>query len=179
MINLNYLLNMKKTILKGWHRPIGLPAFLCPIGHLGEEKKKSIKRKVVFQDSCRYDLKNENQYDWNKLFGVCFSILGIHMDSVRFGWRYNLQKGIIEICIIIYKDGLVQRLQVAEIDIDKEIDLEISIERVNNQIEVFFFVENLHVGGIVLAPSSVWYFGCGFYFGGDERAPHKISAKFN
>ena len=171
---------MKKTIFKGFHRPIGIPAFLCPIGHLRKGASLDLHRKVIFQDNCAYDLHNVDQYDWNKIYGVCFGILGIHKNSVRFGWRYNTNTQLIEICVIVYRPNRdPQRYQVAEIPFNKEVLLEINMQRMDNDIDVFFRVEGMHVGGVTLAPDSFFYYGCGFYFGGNCRAPHKMSIKIN
>ena len=168
---------MKKTILKGIHRPIGLPAFLCPMGKLRE--RLSIKRKVTFNENCIYIFDDEDQWDWNKLFGVCFSITGIHQNSARFGWRYNPQIGMIELSTIVYKNGNPVRNAVANIAPNEEVKLEIKFDKFNDEVEVYFFVEDMYVGEALLKPNSFRYYGCGFYFGGNKVAPHKMSIKIN
>ena len=77
----------KKTILKGFHRPIALPAFLNDMGMMPVASTKTLTRRVKFHPNCAYDLKNNKQGDWNKLFGVCLGWDGIHKESIRFGWR--------------------------------------------------------------------------------------------
>lgn len=168
---------MKKTICKGRHRPFGFPAFLCPMGIL--RKEKSIKRTVTFNDNCIYVFDDDDQYDWNKLFGLCFGITGIHNNSARFGWRYNTKIGMFEIGTLVYKDGVPNREAVADIAPGEEIHLKIKFVRMKDNIEVYFFVEDMYVGETCLNPSSFMYFGCGFYFGGNKVAPHKITANIS
>lgn len=47
-------------------------------------RPKAIRRNVIFSQESKYDLQSEDQQDWNKLFGISFSI-NSHKQSARFG----------------------------------------------------------------------------------------------
>lgn len=167
---------MIKTIFKYFHRPIfQLPAFLCPIGSLKNNEALNLSKSVKFKPNCAYNLNNAKQRDWNKLFGVCFGIVGIHKTSVRFGWRYREDLDLIELCVIIYRENQKPiRETVAYLNIDFEYNLEISILRKDNSYKVYFKTFGVDVYNIILDCNSSHYYGCGFYFGGKSRAPHKM-----
>lgn len=170
----------KKTIFKGFHRPIGLPAFLFPMGYAKDLKTISLKKTVKFYPSCAYDLQSGKQGDWNKLYGVCFGITGIHKNSIRFGWRYNAKKNTVELCSIVYDKGIPSRKYLSEHDLplnaEANFEIKYSITPRGN-LEFKFIVNDqcADTGHIENLPTN-FYFGCGFYFGGTSRAPHKISA---
>ena len=44
-----------------------------------------------------YDLKDEDQYDWNKLAGITFTPWRPDRNSSMVVWRYNLQNGTFEV----------------------------------------------------------------------------------
>lgn len=83
------------TIHKGRHyaRPVGLKLY-TPSTVL-------LTQTVTFNSSCRYDLHFRYQLDINKLFGVGYFPTH-HVNSVRFGWRYDLDKDMIEILAYCY-----------------------------------------------------------------------------
>jgi len=95
---------MIKKILKGFH--LAKNDFTYPMVHSGLMNKK-----VTFTDSCRYILDNEDQKDWNKLFGFSFGFFPLfkqymqHQNSFRIGWRYNPESDKIEITPYYYIDG--------------------------------------------------------------------------
>lgn len=174
---------MKKTIFKGFHRPIQLPAFLSPMGFLVTDKYYTFSRKIKFHENCAYNLKTDKQYDWNKLFGVCLGIRGIHKNSIRFGWRYNIFKNSIELCTIVYKDGeKPQRTLIQDADLLLGGEATFTIKMHINPygvLEYAFHLNNMLVSnGNLGVMGCLMYFGCGFYFGGESKAPHKISATY-
>lgn len=97
--------------------------------------KKSFSWKVRFTDSCRYDLKSDDQFDTNKLCGVGYLLGWHHMkadggkwmlgpipwihhnDSARFGWRYWPKLDRIELMAYCYVNGyrVIQNLDFCEI----------------------------------------------------------------
>ena len=176
----------KKTILKHFHRPIGLPAFLSPMGRLNlkSQECRYFRRKITFTPSCAYNLGDDDQYDWNKLYGLCFGITGIHKNSVRFGWRYNTATDLIEISTIVYSEGTVSRMRLAEVQVNHEYEYEIKLCRweydPSNLSVMFYIRDNGSLTGVrhfIIHPTAKCYFGCGFYFGGNKRAPHRMTIK--
>ena len=96
---------MRLKIKKGNHYPfprfaIGLPKWVR------KNKLTTMTRSYWFTESCLYDLKDEDQWDVNKLFG--FSIGLHHNTSFRFGWRANLKTRTIEIVGYEYHDKVRQ-----------------------------------------------------------------------
>lgn len=76
------------TVLKGVH-------FVIP------QSPAIFVRKVsgtgTFTADSGYDLKDVDQYDWNKFTGIAFSPLQHDRNSVMVGWRYNLTTQEFEI----------------------------------------------------------------------------------
>jgi hypothetical protein len=52
---------------------------------------------ATFTADSAYDLKDEDQYDWNKLAGITFTPLRPDRNSSMVVWRYNLQNGMYEV----------------------------------------------------------------------------------
>jgi len=52
---------------------------------------------ATFTADSAYDLKDEDQYDWNKLAGITFTPWRPDRNSSMVVWRYNLQNGMFEI----------------------------------------------------------------------------------
>lgn len=76
------------TILKGTH-------FAIPnsFGYF----TKRVSGTGTFTTDTAYDLKDEDQYDWNKFTGIAFTPLEPDRNSVMVGWRYNLASKEFEI----------------------------------------------------------------------------------
>jgi hypothetical protein len=58
---------------------------------------KQVAGSGTFTTDSVYDLKNVDQYDWNKFTGIAFSPLQHDRNSVMVGWRYNLTTQQFEI----------------------------------------------------------------------------------
>lgn len=163
----------KQLILKGFHRPLSLiPPFL-------RRPKKTdcdiyMNKRIIFTDSCRYSLDGGDQDDWNKLFGFCFGIFGIHKNSARAVWRYIPETDLIEIALYTYINGERDYRICTSVSINSSCTIDLLYDRHDNSLI-------LHVGEhyynsitrIVSFPDKP-VFGCGLYFGGNRRAPHNI-----
>ena len=66
--------------------------------------RTEIKRQVVFPFSSKYELDNGDQQDWNKLFGISFT-MDPHDGSARYGWAYNPEKQRFELSAYCYLNG--------------------------------------------------------------------------
>lgn len=76
------------TVYKGLHFVLpGSPAFFV----------KQVSGTGTFTADSVYDLKDVDQYDWNKFTGIVFSPLQHDRNSVMVGWRYNLTTQEFEI----------------------------------------------------------------------------------
>ena len=58
---------------------------------------KQVSGTGTFTPDTVYDLKDEDQYDWNKFTGIAFTPLEPDRNSVMVGWRYNLSSQEFEI----------------------------------------------------------------------------------
>lgn len=52
---------------------------------------------ATFTSDSVYDLKNDDQYDWNKLAGITFTPLRPDTDAIMVAWRYNVATRMFEI----------------------------------------------------------------------------------
>jgi hypothetical protein len=76
------------TVYKGLHFVLpGSPAFFV----------RKVSGTGTFTADSAYDLKDADQYDWNKFTGIVFSPLQHDRNSVMVGWRYNLTTEEFEI----------------------------------------------------------------------------------
>ncbi len=156
---------MKYVIRQGSHRALPL-SFGIYFG------KKSMARKVIFHDDCRYELGNENQLDWNKLFGLGY-LWSHHTDSARFSWRYKKEKDCIELGAYAYVNGerIMEYIGDVEIGIEANLSLSIFGDGYN------FYFEQQGYSDLVTIPKTTnkkISYKLGLYFGGNEVAPHDM-----
>jgi hypothetical protein len=160
---------MRLTIKQGKHRAFRLPKLW--IG------TKEIRRSVVFLPSCKYDLKDADQADTNKLFGIGY-LWSHHKDSARFGWRYDNAQNRIVVSAYCYVNG-------------KRIIKDITTCRLNTRYlftleiypDCYEFVVKPELEDMYLPiceridkdQSKMIGYGLGFYFGGNRTAPHDIT----
>ncbi len=128
----------------------------------------------MIESSAHYTLNNEDDYDWNKLFGLSNS-WHPHESSARICWR-RLNEEQYQICLYTYDDGV--RITSKEIDLyyDTFYGARIIISRNNfyllfKDMSIIFprKSEKLFPIRTVLKP----------YFGGTSVAPHDIKIKIN
>lgn len=140
--------------------------------------KKNIKLKVCFDESAKYNLKSNDQYDINKLFGISYGFH--HRNSARFGWRWDLDKEKIEILAYVYRNG--KRVKEWESDIhiayiDCFVFYEMEIQK--NEKEYIFslkkeFSEKSYKKSIKHKSKCFFGYELSPYFGGNRKAPHDI-----
>lgn len=154
-------------IPKGFHRALPPKIGL----HIG---KKHYDKLVKFDQSCAYNLKDADQYDTNKLFGVGFFFH--HTYSARFGWRYDLQSGKIVISAYCYVKG-------------ERVEIDLCVVRLEKWVRCYLYVGKDHYFFSVvdnatqttIATRSVnkghrrqFSYPLGCYFGGNKTAPHTM-----
>lgn len=174
---------MKIRIKKGRHYP-----YLIPIAFpfwVRKNEGSFRTAKFMFTDSCMFDLKDEDQWDVNKLFG--FSI-GHHHErsSFRFGWRPLLNNGTIEIVGYEYHDGWrMKTMSICEVQLDKWYKFRVGylpyIDRTQYLImdeETDKLIKDREIyefsNDVKLAKKSGLGYTLGVYFGGNEKAPQDI-----
>lgn len=148
------------------------------IGGLPGEKLGTLKSDMLaftarFDETVRYDLGNKNQEDINKLMGFsdCNSLH--HENSVRFGWRYSVEKDLVEIFSYAYTSGVVSYYHMGDVAIDETAYYQIQIVD-----DKFYLLLNGEIEQEVDRGATCdtgLYYKLYPYFGGDETAPHDIS----
>ena len=152
---------------------------------MGIYTSDEIWRTVLFKSNCEYDLKNDNQGDTNKLFGL--GKLGIvnfksaHLyDSARFGWRWDLTKRQMEIMAFSHVDGVMKFQSMGFVNLEEEVFLKLRIDW-NNKCYVYRMIqddilikeyrEKFTTDKYVKTELSL-------YFGGQEVAPHDMNITY-
>lgn len=132
---------------------------------------------VKFDESCRYDLGNDDQFDTNKLVGIGY-LWHHHKDSARFGWRYWTERGQIEISAYCYVNGrrVIKHVGFCEIGKPYQLDLKVSPEN-------YYFACDEIGGNKYYTESEVMVthhhskrlqYRLGPFFGGTSLAPHEM-----
>ena len=58
---------------------------------------------IILNDNCNYIIREKggsvsrDQFDWNKLCGVFYSLFNTRKEAAMIGWRYNIEKDKIEL----------------------------------------------------------------------------------
>jgi hypothetical protein len=144
-------------IKKNNHKSFNFPSFTM---------KKQISGNVEFIGDFYYHI--EKQKDSNKLIGLSDNFFH-HQDSIRLGWRWSLEKGKIEIVVIIYSNKIRSIIPIDFIEENLKYDFKIEIlngyYKVNfNEIVRYFtrtskwsclrYKLNPYFGGITKAPKD-------------------------
>lgn len=169
---------MKKIKIKSnRHRPFSLiPAFMRNV-RLNRRESQIIGYEFVFDESCEYLLDNGDQWDWNKLYGWSLGF-NHHKNSVRLVWRYNPIEHVIEVAPHCYNGErcvLPTKSKITKIKIG---------EKVRTSIEVFDNIARVSIDNYQYTLQFIDceknpLFGCWYYFGGNRKAPHDITIRYN
>lgn len=115
--------------------------------------KSPLKYRVRFLESAIYNHKDNDQYDWNKLFGIKEKFFRPMFNSEMIGWRWNNEKGVVELCDYWHIEGDREIRMIGEVHLYDWIELEVS----GNGFETG------GKGWLILN-----------WFGGQKKAPHDI-----
>ena len=136
---------------------------------------------VTFDSSCIYDVGQADQQDWNKVIGLGFvgsknedvtqGTPPHQIDGARVGWRWNPQRGRIDLGAYVYVDKNRIDFKVAEIALNTPTKLTIKIDYDRKLYQI--------LGGkpIPFTHNKTFGYKTGLYFGGTQPAPHKIKVK--
>lgn len=157
-------------IKAGTHSSIRMPKLLGP---------EEIKYNIKFTESCRYFIR-EDQSDINKLFGIgYFPHHKYHSD--RFGWRYDISSGQIEVLAYVRLNGKKNWKSLGLYYIGTTYVF--SLNRPNPHKKWYcnetFFATHLPNFNDFRSISTTSYpkpygYLLGPYFGGNQKAPHDI-----
>ena len=136
---------------------------------------------VTFDSTCIYDVGKVDADDWNKVIGVGFvgskdqdittGVPPHQVDGVRVGWRWNAQRGRIDLGAYIYVGGVRTDFKVAETLLNTPTRLTIKIDYDRKLYQV--------LGGkpVAFPHNKSFGYNTGLYFGGTQPAPHQIRVK--
>lgn len=120
-----------------------------------------------FNGDVSYNLGDEDQKDTNKLVGLSDDIFSHHNDSVRIGWRWDLEKSKVQMMAIFYVEGKRTIKPLTHIDPNRTYNYQIKIEKgyyeveVNNRKARLKRESGYNFLRVILPP----------YFGGQKKAP--------
>jgi hypothetical protein len=137
--------------------------------------------KVKFTDSCRYDLQSPDQLDTNKLCGVGYFPGFHHVDSARFGWRYNTATGLIELLAYCYVDKQRVIKPIANCEIGKEYEIKLYTGDNLYSLSAWDIKGEKFTGYVSVKYShrKKLQYGLWPFFGGNRKAPHEIKIQLD
>lgn len=183
-------MNKELTIKKGRHKyKLWYPRFPKI---LRWDKELNQSYRFLFRDSCIYDLKDEDQHDVNKLFGISLNFFPTiknwkfvaphHRNSCRFGWRPTANMKEIEIVIYEYRNSIRKStIHFTNVELNKI--YKYSIVKLAGSNTITYKIKPGKVGWEIITKSSnkipvkklYLRYKLDFYFGGNETAPHDIT----
>ena len=140
---------------------------------------------VILNDDCNYIIRemdgsvSEDQYDWNKLCGVFYSLFNTRKDAAMIGWRYNIENDNIELAPYYHiskSRDMFPTLITAKSGELIEIKLKVDYE-LKKYKWVINVGENTAEHEMAFAHNNNFCSLINFYFGGNKEAPQKISAQ--
>jgi hypothetical protein len=138
-------------------------------------RKTSFAWVVKFDESCRYDLKTEDQFDTNKLIGIGY-LWHHHKDSARFGWRYWTDRKEIEISAYCYVNGRRVIQHICFCEIGKEYLIMLNPTSICYHLHAYERYSTTCLGMATVAHShnKKLQYQLGPFFGGQAKAPNEI-----
>ncbi|QJW88210.1 hypothetical protein HNV11_01835 [Spirosoma taeanense] len=136
---------------------------------------------VTFDSSCIYDVGAIDEQDWNKVIGLGFvgskdqdittGIPPHQIDGARVGWRWNPQRGRIDLGAYVYVEGKLTSFKIAETALNTPTKLTIKIDYNKKLYQI--------LGGqpVPFTHNKTFAYKTGLYFGGNQTAPHQIRVK--
>ncbi len=137
---------------------------------------------IRFNDTCRYNLENRDQYDWNKLIGL-FDGFFNNPRSVRWGWRWSMDNNSLEIAPYIHHEGkiiLPQESQIISVPLNQAITVSIQITP-EGYVYKYFCNGNTIEKSVTLDLTNTYQGDCyldTLYFGGSSPAPHQVVVEY-
>ncbi len=131
---------------------------------------KQLRFTALFDSSCMYTTTSEvNMDDINKLYGFSDCNSAHHINSARFGWRWNGR--VIEIHAYCYLNGTRQSKFIGNVMLNTPASMNITVS--GDQ-----YIFELNGKTEIMQRNCSTEFADGYqlypYFGGDEAAPHDV-----
>lgn len=138
-------------------------------------RRTSFSWVVKFDESCRYDLGNEDQFDTNKLVGIGY-LWHHHKNSARFGWRYWTERKEIELSAYCYVNGRRVIQHICFCEIGKEYHIVLNATSICYHLHAYERYSTTCLGMATIGHShdKKLKYGLWPYFGGNQVGPHKM-----
>lgn len=138
-------------------------------------RRTSFSWVVKFDESCRYNLGNEDQMDVNKLVGVGY-LWHHHKNSARFGWRYDIETNRIILSAYCYVYGRRVIQHICFCEIEKEYMLMLNPTSLSYHLHAYERYSSTCLGIATIGHShgKKLQYRLGPYFGGNQVSPHTI-----
>lgn len=136
-----------------------------------------------FGESCRYDLQGVDQLDYNKLAGLSFNLFTNHQCSAMLGWRYNLDRDLVELTPYYHVDGVRiigpgnSARPILSVPIGVEFTYWLIIDYQAGEVYtvVSYVMESYHRQDFGrIRPFLGLVREIGAWFGGNQAAPHRM-----
>ena len=85
----------------------------------------------VFNESAIYEIEGENQWDWNKLYGLMPKADDVHKNSARWVWRWNPNLQQIDYGVYTYVNGERIMEYAFSLPIDYQVELYVGYDKRN------------------------------------------------
>jgi hypothetical protein len=135
---------------------------------------------VKFDESCRYDLGTDDQFDTNKLVGIGY-LWHHHKDSARFGWRYWTERKEIELSAYCYVSGRRVIQHICFCEIGKEYMLMLNATSIAYHLHAYDRYSTTPLGMVTIGHDhdKRLQYRLGPFFGGQAKAPHEIKIEIS
>lgn len=142
-------------------------------------RKTSFTWVVKFDESCRYDLQSDDQFDINKLIGIGY-LPGHHKESARFGWRYWTERKEIELSAYCYVNGRRVIKHICFCEIGKEYRIKLQVLATSYYFDVCEpgIVQPCGITLVKYDHNKKFKYRLGPFFGGNRPAPRTMKIEF-
>jgi hypothetical protein len=135
---------------------------------------KDFKFEFYLDKSCLYQLHTADDLDVNKLYGFTFGLTNHHKESIRIGWNCEKNNGTISLFAYWYSNG-IRRIQFLK-NIKPNTKHTCSIEILPYGVLITLDGIQYPIDYITKLKWPYLGFVLGFYFGGNNPAPHQMIA---
>lgn len=160
------------TISEGQH-------FCFPRIFKSRNRPERVAWRVRFAANCDYDLKDNDQKDWNKLCGLFYNLFNTRDNTVMVGWRWNKDRARMELCAYYHVDGSRDFTKpLLDVALEEDLQVEIQIDYTKKEYTVVLLrssdgqrVENTMA--FTHNRGTCWEINT--YFGGNRVAPQDVT----
>ena len=135
---------------------------------------KQVVGTATFTDDTKYDLHNVDQYDWNKLTGISFTLLHPDDNAIMVAWRYNVDTQMFEIGPYYNMDFariMPTDDEIISVPVDQKFTFNVDYQGITLRYGDTVVYKPLPEG---LHPNQLSAFRINSWFGGTSNAPKTI-----